>query len=167
MERGAEGPFRRGGRARFRPCRSTRPGTSGNGFHDGRAAQRGKRSVGIICHTLDRLTANVGAYRGNRRASSQFRLPPLIAPRRSYVPIFIGRGTPTAIHPGLRVHPFDHHCRTRPVAAPQGCGMFFCLSHSRISPISRLWVSMISRAKCWFRTSLPNFRTISAMSTAP
>ena len=52
-------------------------------------------------------------------------------------------------------------------AVPHGCGMFFCLSHWRISPISRFWVAMISRAKCWFPASLPNLRTISAMSIAP
>ena len=53
------------------------------------------------------------------------------------------------------------------MALPHGCGMFFCLSHSRISPISRLWVSMISRARCLLRGSLPNFRTVSATSIAP
>jgi len=48
-----------------------------------------------------------------------------------------------------------------------GGGMFFCLSHPRISPISRFWVAMISRARCWLCPSLPYLRTISAMSIAP
>ena len=41
MERGAEGPFCRGGYARFRSCCLTLPGTSGSDCHDGPVAQCG------------------------------------------------------------------------------------------------------------------------------